>query len=327
MRRSAFTWMSVVLVTLSIVTGCGSNGNAKGLTTVKVAMGYIPNVQFAPFYVAVRRGYYRHAGLNVHFNYTEETDGLAQLAHGDTDFVDAGGDEVMTAAAHGLPVKYVMTQYTRFPSALFFIKGRGIKTVADLRGKTIGVPQAAGVSYYGLLTLLQENEMTPQDVHIEVVGYNQVSAVATGKVDAAMGYANNEPLELRREGKPVGQFDVYRWANIAGAGLATSDAMISKHRAVVRRFVNATIRGMRFVLAHPSEAFKESVGSIPGITELGLQRQILRASLLLWRPLNGMKLGEASPTVWSKTESILSRYGGLGTSKEPSRFYTNAFIP
>lgn len=288
-------------------------------------MGFQQNVQFAPFYVAERLGYYRQAGLKVNFQYQNEPNALTLLSNGNVDFVDSGGDEVLTAGASGRHVRYVMTQYSRFPSALFFLRGRHIKRVADLRGKTIGIPGKYGASYFGLLTLLAAGHVPISSVHIESINFTQVPAVVAGKVDAAMGYAPNEPVELRALGKKVGEFDVYHWADIAGAGIATSDSMLAKKPKIVRTFVRATLRGLRFTLEHPARTFALCRASIPGITDLKLQRRILYRALDFWKPAR-VPLGHMDPHVWQATERILHRFGQIPNQVRPGRFYTNRYV-
>jgi len=325
-RLAAIAAALVILASLVAATFAGAPRPSPygKLTTVKVVMGYTPNVQFAPFYAAVKLGYYRAAGLNVQFNYTTEPNALQLLSAGSIDFVDSGGDEVLAAGASGLNVKYVLTQYSRFPSALFFLKSSHIRTVKNLEGKTIGVPGKYGASYYGLLALLGANHVPASKVSIEPINYTQVSEVAAGKVAAAMGYAPNEPIELASEGKRVGEFDVYHWANIAGAGLATSSSLIAHHPSLVRRFVQATLKGLRYSLAHPAKTFGFCRASIPNFTNPSLQRKVLNRALDFWRPA-GVPLGQVDPKVWRLTASILLRYKVIAHPVDARRFYTNQF--
>ena len=47
------------------------------MTKIRLPMGYIPNIQFAPFYVAIEKGYFRDAGIEIEFDYKFETDGVS----------------------------------------------------------------------------------------------------------------------------------------------------------------------------------------------------------------------------------------------------------
>ena len=70
----------------------GGNNQAKPLTKVTIAMPYVPNIQFAPFYLAKTQGYYEAEGLDVTFDYQYETDSVQRVANGSVHFGMAGGD-------------------------------------------------------------------------------------------------------------------------------------------------------------------------------------------------------------------------------------------
>src|SRR5919197_1469541 len=63
------------------------------LRTVTIGMGYIPSVQFAPFYVADQRGYYRQAGLKVTFDYARSPDLLQLVGAGRVGLAIADGTD------------------------------------------------------------------------------------------------------------------------------------------------------------------------------------------------------------------------------------------
>lgn len=320
-------------IAMALLTACGSSRTAAQapsghkLTSVTVAMGYIPNVQFAPFYVAQAKGYYRKAGLDVHLQYGIEPDLLRLASVGKVDFVDSGGDEVLAAGAQRLHVTYVMTQYSRFPSSVFGLKSSGMSGPTSLKGKTVGVPGLYGASYVGLLALLQKASIPRSSVTIRSVGFTQVDSVAHHKVDAAVGYAMNEPIQLRGEGYKVDEIDIYHWANIAGAGIAAGNQLISRRPSVVAAFVRATQKGMRDTLANPSEAYRISAKAVNIRTGGAAQRAVLMRSLDFWRPQSGHPLGWSSPSVWRETARLLYQFKQIPHTVNASSFHTNRFIP
>ncbi|MGH2448550.1 MAG: ABC transporter substrate-binding protein [Chloroflexota bacterium] len=311
-----------------LLAGCSpAQSAATSLTAVNVGMGYIANVQFAPFYLAQARGYYRGAGLNVRFSYAIEPDLLHLAAQGKLDFVDSGGDEVLAAGAHGVRVKYVMTQYSRFPSALFALASSHIHRPSDLRGKSIAIPGRYGASYVGLLALLRAGGLLPSQVSIHTAGFSQAQLVAHHRVDAAVGYAMNEPLQLRASGHHVDELDLYHWANFAGAGIAVGDAEIVHHPKLVRAFVSATIHGLRDTLAQPAAAFRAAERAVPEIkVQAGLQRAVLRRCLAFWRAEPAKPLGYVDPRIWQNTARLLYSFHQIPSPVNADRFFTNRFV-
>src|SRR5262245_35803666 len=86
---------------------------------ITVAMPYIPNVQFAQFYLAAQKGYYAAEGLKVKFDYNFETDVVQRAAQGSVQFAMASGDSVLLARAQGLPIVTVATTSQRFATVFF----------------------------------------------------------------------------------------------------------------------------------------------------------------------------------------------------------------
>ncbi len=114
------------------------------------------------------------------------------------------GTSVIPAVSQGIPIRYLATVYGQFPSIVFGKASSGIKTAADLEGTKIGIPGRYGSSWIMLQALLGSAGLTPDDVEIiEYSDFGQGAAVAQGAVDAATGFANNEPVVLERSGTEV----------------------------------------------------------------------------------------------------------------------------
>lgn len=128
------------------------------LTDIRLPMGFIPNVQYAPFYVAVDRGYYRDAGIEIEFDYSFETDGVALVGANELPFALVSGEQVLLARAQDLPVVFVLGWWQDYPVGIAAKAEEGIKTPQDLAGKRIGLPGTFGASYVGLRALLRDRK-------------------------------------------------------------------------------------------------------------------------------------------------------------------------
>lgn len=332
-RRRRNLWrlsqVGLALVLIASLAACGSSAGptVPGLTPVTIAMGYFPNIQFAPFYVAQSKGYYQQAGLRVTFQSGIEPDVLALLSSGKAQFALAGGDEVLQSGAQGRKVRYVMTQYSRFPTAVFSLEGTGISTPARLRGRSIGVPGKYGASYLGLLALLRAAGVSAGQTGIKTIGFTQVQTLSAHKVDAVVGYANNDVVQLTARGTAVNEIDVYKYANLAAAGVVASDTEISKNPGMVRAFVQATLHGLRETIARPAEAYRISAGAVSEIkAQPAVQHAVLARSLDFWRAEPGHRLGWVDPVVWQRTAGALYRFKQISKPVKPGPFYTNQFV-
>ena len=204
-------WLGMAGLLLALaLAGCAAPSptptptpTAPAVEQITLAMGYIPNVQFAPFYVAQARGYFAAEGLQVEFDYGMETDLLKLVAAGERPFAVASGDQVILARAQGLPLVYIFNWYRRFPVCVVALAEKGIRTPQDLAGKTVGIPALEGASYIGWRALLKAADIPEQAVTLQAIGYTQVAALTEGRVDAAVCYAMNEPVQLRGSGYAV----------------------------------------------------------------------------------------------------------------------------
>ena len=136
-RRIIFQILTgCLLVTACSGLGTGNSGEKTkpALTVIRLPMGYIPNVQFAPFYVAVEKGYYKQAGLEIQFDYKSETDGVALVGANELQFSLVSGEQVLLARAQGLPVVYVMAWWQDYPVAVASMPDQGHPLSGRLEG-------------------------------------------------------------------------------------------------------------------------------------------------------------------------------------------------
>ncbi len=313
--------------------GTGSSGNASGPAkqyAIVLAMPYIPNVQFSQYYVADKKGYYAAEGLKITFDYNFETDVVQRVAQSTVQFGMASGDSVILARAQGLPVVTVATNSQRFPTVFFSKADANIKTPADLKGKSVGIPGRFGASYIGLRALLYANNLQESDLNIQEIGFAQVPALSEGKVQVASGYGNNEPIQLEQQGIKVNVIAVADFYPLASDGIITNEKLIKEQPDIVRAFVRATMRGMQDVIANPDEAFTIALEYIPEAKrgDPNLQRKVLAATLPYWQSdltaKNG--LGYTNMQNWEATHKFLRDSGLLKSDIDVSKAFTNDYL-
>ncbi len=306
---------------------------ASALRKVTLAMSYIPNVQFAPYYMAAAKGYYAEAGLEVVFDYNFESDVVQRVAswpESGVDFATASGTSTLLARQQGLPVKTVLTLYQQFPVVFFAKSSTGLKSADDLKGKTVGIPGNFGESFYGLLALRYANQFDESAFTVQEIGFTQAQAVLEDKVQAATGYAMNEPVLLRQQGVEVDVLRVADVYNLAANGIVVSERLIAEAPEVVRGFVTASLKGLRATLDNPDEAFEVSLGFIPeaNLGDVDLQRQVLLESLPYWysEKTSTEGLGYTDAGLWKATEQFMRDAGLLAGPVEVADAFTNEFI-
>ena len=312
-----------------VLSGCASSkstNEAGALTHVRLPLGYIPNIQFAPLYVTVEKGFFRDAGIEVEFDYKFETDGVALVGAGELPFAVVSGEQVLLARAQGLPVTYVAAWYQQYPVSVVAKSEAGVLVPQDLKGKKIGLPGLFGANYIGLRALLNAGKLTEADVTLDSIGFNQVELVAAGKQDIVVGYTANEPIQLRSRGIAVTEIRVADYAQLAANGLLTSEKVIAENPDLVRAFVGAFIKGLRYSIDHPDEAFTLSESYIPNFADLDadVQKQVLATSMEQWK---AKRLGYSDPQAWENMQNVLLDMGLISEKMDLSKAFTNQFVP
>jgi NitT/TauT family transport system substrate-binding protein len=253
-------------------------------TRLTVGLGYLPSVQFAQFYRAQRQGYYRDAGLEVTFQHQIDPQLITLLGQGAVDIGLADGTSVIPAAAQGIPVRYGATVYARFPSVVIAAAEGGIKSAADLRGQRLGIPGRFGSSWIMLQALLASAGLTPADLEIaDYPDFGQAVALRQGHVDAATGFANNEPVQLEREGFATNVLRVDDITPLPGPGLTVGEGTLSTKRDALRAFTAATLRAMAEIVADPQLGLDDAIAQVPDLgQDPDGQLAVLRATVEMW---------------------------------------------
>ncbi len=326
MKHRALACIALILV-LAVV-GCSSRAGAgpTGEThQVTIAMGFIPNVQFAPMYVAMEKGYFAEEGIEVVLDYGMETDLLQRVATNDLQFAIANGDQVILARANDLPVTYVLNWYRHFPVCVVSLAESGITTPEDLIGKTVGSPAAEGASYIGWLAFLDAAGIAPSQVNLQVIGYTQVASLVEGRVDAAICYAQNEPVQLRESGYDLNLLDMDDYTQLVSAGIVTNEATIENDPELVEGITRAFLRGLEDAVADPDAAFDIARAAIPEMDDAAakVQRAVLDASIAIWR---SEQFGRSDPEAWVESVALMRRIGLITTDVDPESLYTNRFV-
>jgi len=334
-KLALFILVSTLLAACAVPLGVGGatpqpsvteTPTEKPLVHIKLPMGYIPNIQFAPFYVAVERGYFKDAGIEVEFDYSFETDGVALVGSNNLQFGIASGDQVLLARSQALPIVYVMAWYQKYPVSVISIPDQNIHAPQDLKGKKIGLPGLFGASYVGLRALLYNAGLKESDVTLDSIGFNQVEAFTSGKDPIIVGYAANEPVVLNSKGYPLNELRVSDYFQLASNGLITNEKTIIDNPDLVRDFVGAALKGLQDTIDDPGAAYQISTKYVENLdqADAATQKQILGTSIELWR---APVLGVSDLAAWENTQKVLLDMKLYTTALDLTKAFSNEFLP
>ncbi len=317
-------WMFVLaaLAVTAVLSACAPTEESTAVTTINLPMGYIPDPQYAPFYVAVEKGYFAEEGIEVNFDYSFETDGIALVGAGERPFAIVSGEQVILARAQELPVVYVLQWFQKYPIAIISKEEAGVLRPSDLIGREVGLPGFFGATYVGYLGLLEANGISPEEVTAVDIGFTQVESLLTDKAETVVGYVNNEPVQLAAQDVPVNVLPVSDYMDMVANGIITNEEMIAENPELVQGFVQAVLRGLEDTLADPDAAYEISKQYVEGLDDG--RKPVLTASLDLWQ---ADTLGLTAAQSWQNTHDVLLRAGLLDEPvPDLTAVYTNRFV-
>lgn len=271
------------------------------LRQVKLLLGFRPDVQFAPFYVAQQEGYFADEGLEVTIEHRDGPDVIRLVADGQAEFGVADATDVMISRTAGIPIRYVSTLYASFPVALIGSPDVVPAYPGELAGLRIGTPGRYGSSWAALLAMLDAGGLTPDDVTIrEYPAFNQVEGLLNGDVDLITGFRVNEPLRLQAQSFDVKLLTIDQVAPLPGPGLVVGDELLGSDREMVIGFARAVWRAQDAVAGDIDLGLADAINEVPAIAEdPETARAVLSATADLWKDASGEVLLGIDEEVWA----------------------------
>lgn len=300
-------------------------------TAITLALGYIPNVQFAPFYVAQAKGFYKDQGIDISFDNGISPDLIKAVGAGKFKFAISDPDTVISAREQAIPVTYLAGLYAQAPVAIISLPKAGIAQPAQLKGKKVGIPGRYGSSYIGLLGVLNKAGLTEKDVDLQEIGFNQTPQLLAGKVDAVVGYANNDAILIQSQaGVKPNVILISDVIPFVGTGLITNDDTLKNDDKLAQGMVRAMVQGMQYTAAHADEAFQITTKVVPeaGGANAKVNQQVLAASMNLWKDkgtsANGV--GWSDPAAWKAMEDVMAKAGIVKAVPPVDQLMTDKYI-
>jgi len=273
-------------------------------TPVRLQLKWHHQFQFAGFYTALEKGYYRDAGFDVTIiPASPGTDAVETVLKGEADF-GVASSELVLRYAKGDPVVVLATIFQHSALALFVRSDAHIDAVHDLAGHSVALaPWETEIFAY----LQRENVPIDQ---LRLVQYDySVESLLQGQVDALAGYETDESYYLQQSGAQYRQFSPRSsGVDFYGDTLFTTSAMVSRHPEWVEAFRAASLRGWEYALAHQEEI--AALIHARYAPELPVEKLRFEAERMM--PLVRSDLVELGHTHVARWQHIFDVYRGLG---------------
>ena len=264
--------LALALGALLLLTGCastpasespsaGQTGGTDGeLRELNVVLDWYPNALHAFLYDAIEKGYYAEEGLKVNIQFPSNTnDAISLVAAGQAEIgLYYQQDVIIARANQDVPVKSIGAVVQAPLNIVLSLAEKDIHSPEDLVGKTVGYA-GTELSEALIRSIMAYVGADSSDVEMIDVGFDLMSSMTTGNVDATIGcLVNHEVPQMEEEG-----FDV-NWFELDDYGVPTyyegvflaSDDTIENDADMLRAFLRASAKGFEDVKADPAAALR-----------------------------------------------------------------------
>lgn len=313
----------------AVAAPCGGSAES---TKITVMADWLPWASQGPMMAAQLGGYYKDEGLEVEIIApANPADPIKLVARERVTFSLTYVPEVMLARETGIPVISVAAFMRVLGSGLFYLSNSPVNSVADLKGKILGVGPKLDAQAF-LATLLASGGLTKEDVEIVDPGYAHVPLVVTGKIAAAHGLVFGEgvvaDLVLEGEGKKPVKWLLYREHGVPAFYyqlLVGNEDWIKANPNATCRFLWATEKGTEKWLADPTDTLAViSKGNEAFTPEQ--HRGIFDATQSHWKEADGTIFTQ-DVALWKDAQDWAVAQGLIAVPSDPSTYFTNDYNP
>ena len=339
-KKRLTKWLVVLAVFAMVAAACSSSSDDGGgadtqeLIPVKLQLQWFTQAQFAGYFAALEKGFYRDAGLDV----TILEGGVdivpaTVLDSGAADFAISWVPRGLVPREEGLNITDIAQVFQRSATLQVSFKDKGINSVTDLRGKIVG--NWGFGNEFELLAGLRSAGIDP-DTDVSLVQQQfDMLALISGDIDAAQAMIYNEYAQVLETVNPsTGELyqpedlSIIDWNDVGTAMLqdaiwADADKLDddAAYRATAVKFVEASLRGWAFCRDEFDECANIVLDAGPTLGESHQRWQLNEINNLIWPSPNG--IGVMDQALWDQTVKVAVSEGILKAVPTDGAFRTD----
>ncbi|CAG35231.1 conserved hypothetical protein [Desulfotalea psychrophila LSv54] len=247
----------MLIMAALVIAICGTSTSAMAREKVTLLLDWFVNPDHAPIFIALEKGYFADHGLDVEIIAPSNPNDPPKLvAAGKADIAVSYQNQHQMQIDQGLPLVRIATLIATPLNSLVVLADSPIKTIADLKGKTIGY-SVGGFETMLLDVMLKKSGLSLSDVTLVNVNFSLSPALFTGQVDAVIGaFRNFELNQMDIEKRPGRAFYVEEHGVPAYDELILIANRDKIGEAKLRSFVDALEEGVQYLINHPDESWK-----------------------------------------------------------------------
>src|SRR5579863_494998 len=295
----------VTSIVAAVLSGMLTAAHAEESVTLRLK--WFHQAQFAGFYVAKEKDFYKSAGLNVDIQPGgPDFPAIQMVTGGNEQFGVTGADQILIARSKGVPVVAVAVIFRRNPFVLFSLAKSGIKAPADYVGKNIGVKIGGNeeLIYRAVLAKAGVDKSKLNEIPVKF----DITPLLAGTVEVWPGYLINEVLAAKEKGFDVNVVSPADYGvDLYADTLFTTEKMLKEKPDVVKKFVAATLQGWNAAIAAPEEAAQITVKYGDKLS-FDHELAMMKASIPLLKP-DEKPVGYMDEAGWTAAQKLLLAAG------------------
>lgn len=325
--------MKVMKAMLAAAALVAASGASVAQDKVIFALNWIPAGNHYGVFAAKEQGFYKDAGLDVDIQRGYGSgDTAKRIATGQAHIGISDATSVIVGRSEGLKVKQVASIFARSADAIFYVEDRGIAEPKDLEGHTLG--GSTGETTLNLLPVFGERANVDVD-KVEIVNIApsaKFASLVAGSVDAIVGFVNEEPAiqsAAQKAGVKVSKFVFADYGvDYYSIGLIANDEAIETQGDLIRRLVEATMRGYAWALENREAAADAFVKNHPESSrEVSLEQWDVARQLMITDSIREHGLGYIDAEKMVQTLELVKSFKDVGDSIQADDLYTMEFLP
>ncbi|MNW42717.1 putative thiamine biosynthesis protein [compost metagenome] len=343
-KRISTLGLSAILVFMLVLSGCGNNkevassantaneGNAAAAdqpVKIRLQLKWVPQTQFAGYYVALDKGYYKEEGLDVEIlpggpDIVPEQ----QVANGAAEIGNSWVASLLSHQEQGFPIIEIAQISQKSGMLLVSKKSAGINSPADLKGKKVG-SWMGGLEFEILALFKKYNLEAPKDVELAKQGFT-MDQLLNDQLDAASALTHNEYPILLEQGLKESDLNVIDMNEEGVAmlqdNLFANTEWLEKNKDAAAKFLRASFKGWQDTINNPEEAVDivmKSADKDSTTREHQLNMAIAIGKLVLPEGADPSQIGQINKESFQQTADIAYEFGVVKNKVDLSKAYTD----
>jgi len=226
--------------------------NAKELEKVSLQLQWLNQFQFAGYYVAKEKGFYKDVGLDVEIKEFNSGIDVAKDVTLQKSTYGIGRSSLILKISDDIKIKLLSAIFQSSPSVFISTKKSEISNIKDFKDKRIMMTNDE-VNDVSLRAMLTQNHLSIKNIKILKHSFN-IDDLINNKTDLMASYISNEPYLLKQKGVDINIFDPKKYGfDFYSDILFTSNHEILNHKQRAIKFNNASLKGWRYAFSHIDE--------------------------------------------------------------------------